>query len=220
MNLLLSFLPIWAFMPPPMMRTLCLEMLQTRGLLVIEGIEVLFITSICSRWSLCWGSIIILSGVFLLLSRDFRVCGLRSITTPPMTALTEFLHENTETNVHLLSVLWYFISTLLWWYLCSCMHTMSMLCSTTDAVSSTSWPILFKVLMLNVAISNLLLHLSKFCLCLSLSSVADFSNTRARAPTSVECTSFFTCAKCDAVWTHGLSESHGNLLMAVFLPHQ
>ena len=66
-------------------------------------------------------------------------------------------------------------------YLCSCMHIMSILCSMTDAVSSGSWPILFKVLMLNVAICIVCLHFSSFC---CLSSVADFSNTEARAPTS------------------------------------
>ena len=59
---------------------------------------------------------------------------------------------------------------------------MSMLGSATDTVSSSSWPILFKVLMLSVVICTMLLHLSN----LSLSSVADFLNTGARAPTSAE----------------------------------
>ena len=54
--------------------------------------------------------------------------------------------------------------------------------SSADAVSSGSCPILFKVLMLNVAICIVCLHFSSFC---CLSSVADFSNTDARAPTSV-----------------------------------
>ena len=61
------------------------------------------------------------------------------------------------------------------------MHIMSILCSTADAVSSDSCPILFKVLTLNVAICSVYLHFSSFC---RLSSVADFSNTEARAPTS------------------------------------
>ena len=61
------------------------------------------------------------------------------------------------------------------------MHIMSMLCSTADAVSSDSCPILFKVLTLNVAICIVCLHFSNFC---CLSSVADFSKTGARAPTS------------------------------------
>ena len=62
------------------------------------------------------------------------------------------------------------------------MHIMSILCSTADAISSGSCPILFKVLTLNVAICSACLHFSSFC---RLSSVADFSNTEARAPTSV-----------------------------------
>ena len=49
-----------------------------------------------------------------------------------------------------------------------------------DAVSSGSCPILIKVVTLNVAICIVRLHFSNFC----LSSVADFSNTEARAPTS------------------------------------
>ena len=66
-------------------------------------------------------------------------------------------------------------------YLCSCMHIMSILCSSADAISSGSCPILFKVLTLNVAICSVCLHFSSFdC----LSSVADFSNTEVRAPTT------------------------------------
>ena len=58
---------------------------------------------------------------------------------------------------------------------------MSILCSSADAISSGSCPILFKVLTLNVAICSVCLHFSSFD-CLSF--VADFSNTEARAPTS------------------------------------
>ena len=58
---------------------------------------------------------------------------------------------------------------------------MSMLCSTADVVSSGSCPILFKVLTLNVAICIVCLHFNNFCY---LSSIADFSNTEARALTS------------------------------------
>ena len=58
---------------------------------------------------------------------------------------------------------------------------MSILCSTADAVSSGSCPILFKLLTLNVAICSVCLHFSSFG---RLSSVADFSNTGARASTS------------------------------------
>ena len=61
------------------------------------------------------------------------------------------------------------------------MHIMSILCSSADAISSGSCPIQFKVVTLNVAICSVCLHFSSFdC----LSSVADFSNTEARAPTS------------------------------------
>ena len=51
------------------------------------------------------------------------------------------------------------------------MHIMYMSCSIAEAVSSGSWPILFKVLTLNVAIFIVLLHICNFCFCLS--SVAD-----------------------------------------------
>ena len=61
------------------------------------------------------------------------------------------------------------------------MHIMSILCSIADVVSSGSCPILFKVFTLNVAICIGCLHFSSFC---CLSSVADFSKTEARAPTS------------------------------------
>ena len=88
-----------------------------------------------------------------------------------------FFHADTVASVHLLSISWYLIS-LFCVYLCSCMH-MSILCSTADAVNSGSWPILFKVLMLNASICIVCLHFSSFC---CLSSVADFSNTEARAP--------------------------------------
>ena len=68
---------------------------------------------------------------------------------------------------------------LLWWYPCSCTHTISMLWSIADAVSSGSWRILFKVLRLNDTICIVLLHFSSFCLCLSF--VAEFSKTGTRA---------------------------------------
>ena len=50
----------------------------------------------------------------------------------------------------------------------------------TYEASSGSCPIFFKVLTFNVAICIVRLHFSYFC----LNSVADFSNTEARAPTS------------------------------------
>ena len=83
------------------------------------------------------------------------------------------------------------------------MHIMSILCSTADAISSGSCPILFKVLMLNVAICSVCLHFSSFD---RLSSVADFSNTEARAPTSAGRAPVCVC---------GLRVGHGYLSMAV-----
>ena len=99
--------------------------------------------------------------------------------------LTELFDADTGVYVHPLPVLWYFISISLWWYLCSCAHTMFILYSAADAVNAGSWPILFKVLTLNVTIHIALLNSSSFCLCLS--SAVNFSNTGARAPVSAEC---------------------------------
>ena len=93
---------------------------------------------------------------------------------------------------------------------------MSILCSMVDAVSPCSCPILFNVLTLNVAICTVRLYFINFC---CLSSVADFSNTGARAPTlagRVFFFFFFTRAKSDAVWTCGLSVDHDYLSVAVF----
>ena len=72
------------------------------------------------------------------------------------------------------------------------MHIMSILCSTADSISSGSCPILFKVLTLNVAICSVCLHSSSFC---RLSSVADFLNTEARAPTPAGRAPFFLPAR-------------------------
>ena len=109
----------------------------------------------------------------------FNALGPISIPTPPTGALTEFFPADTVASVHPLP-LWYLISSVCV-YLCSCMHIMSVLCSTADTVSSGSWPILFRVLTLNVAICIVCLHFNSFC---CLSSVADFSNIKAKAPTS------------------------------------
>ena len=65
-----------------------------------------------------------------------------------------------------LPVSWYLISSECV-YLCSCMHIMSILCSSADAISSGSCPILFRVLTLNVAICSVCLHFSSFD-CLSV----------------------------------------------------
>ena len=110
----------------------------------------------------------------------FNAIGPISNPTPPIAALTEFFHADTVTSDHPLLVSWYLISSVCL-HLCSCMHIMSILCSTADAISSSSCPILFSVLTLNVDICNVCLHFSSFG---RLSSVADFSNSEARAPTS------------------------------------
>ena len=123
---------------------------------------------------------IILGYIFSTLLRVFNALGPISNPTPPTAALTEFFHADTVASDQPLLVSWYLISSVCV-YLCSCMHIMSILCSSADAISSGSCPILFKVLTLNVAICSVCLHFSSFdC----LSSVADFSNTEARAPTS------------------------------------
>ena len=129
---------------------------------------------------------IILGCILSMLLSVFNALGPISIPTPPTVALTEFFHADTVAIVYPLPVSWYLISSV-FVYLCSCMHIMFILCSTADAVSFSSWPILFKVLTLNVAICIVCLHFSSFC---CLSSVADFSNTEARAPTSAGCTPF------------------------------
>ena len=89
-------------------------------------------------------------------------------------------------------------------------NTRSVLCSAADTVSSSSWPVLFKVLTLSDAICTMLLHFSNFCL--YMSSVIDFSKTGARTSTCP----LFIRMKGNVVWTYGLCESHANLLMAVF----
>ena len=124
-------------------------------------------------------AVYILGCILSMLLSVFNALGPMRIPTPPTVALAEFFHTDTVASVHPLPVSWYLISSLCV-YLCSCMRIMSILCSAVDAVSSGSCPILFKVLTLNVAICIVCLHFSRFC---CLSSVADFSNTEARALT-------------------------------------
>ena len=102
-------------------------------------------------------------------------------------------------------------------YLCSCMHIMSILCSTADAVSSGSWSILFKVITLNVAICIVCLHFSIFFFffwfelcCWVFEHWSQGSNLRKTRL-------FFNCAKSDAVCVCGLSVGHGYLSMAIFI---
>ena len=154
---------------------------------------------------------IILGCFFSTLLSVFNALGPISNPTPPTAALTEFFHADTVASDQPLPVSWYLISSVCV-HLCSCMHIMSILCSSANAISSGSCPNLFKFLTLNVAICSVCLHFSSFdC----LSSVADFSNTEARAPTSAGRAPFFTRAKSDAVCVCGLSVGHGYLSMAV-----
>ena len=106
----------------------------------------------------------------------------------------------------------------IWYPRCACICVLVCIlclsCSTADAVSSGSWPILFKVLTLNVAICIVCLHFSSFC---CLSPVADFSNTEVKAPISAGRAPFYNRVKNDVVYVCGLSVGHGYLSMAVFL---
>ena len=113
---------------------------------------------------------IILSCIFSVLFSDFRARVPISVPTPHIVTLTECFHADAKTNVHPLHLSWYFIS-LLWVYLCSCTHSISMFWSIAEAVSSTTWPNLFKVLTLNVAICIVRLHFSNFCLIWALLAI-------------------------------------------------
>ena len=149
--------------------------------------------------------------IFSMLFCIFNALGPISNPTPPTAALTKFFHADTVMSDHPLPVSGYLISSVCV-YLCSCMHIMSILCSSADVISSGSCPILFKVLTLNVAICSVCLHFSSFdC----LSSVADFSNTEARAPASAGRAPFLPAWRAMrfvyVVWVR----SHGYLSMAV-----
>ena len=143
----------------------------------------------------------------------FNALGPISIPTPPTLALTEFFHADTVPSVHPLPVSWYLISSVCV-HLCSCMHIISILCSTADEVSSGSCPILFKVLTLNVAICIVCLNFSSFC---CLRSVADFFEHWGQGPNLSRTRPLFTRAKSDVVYVCGLSVGHGYLSMAVFI---
>ena len=106
---------------------------------------------------------IILGCIFYMLFSDFRACVPISIPTPLIMALTEFFHVDAVASVHPLPKLWYIISSLCM-YLSSWMHIMFVLWSMANAVISGRYPILFKVLTLNIAICIVCLHFSNFCL--------------------------------------------------------
>ena len=156
---------------------------------------------------------IILGWIFSMLFTDFRACGPISIATPPIVTMTEFFHTDAVACVYPLPLSWYLISSLCV-YICPLMHIMSILWSMADAVNPGSCPFLYKFLTLNVVIYIVCLHFGIFCY---LSSVADFSNTKARAPVSAGRAPFFTRAKSDVVYVCGLSVGHGYLPEAVFI---
>ena len=150
---------------------------------------------------------IILGCIFSTLSSIFNALGPISNPTPPTAALTEFFHADTVASDQPLPVSWYLISSE-YVYLCSCMHIMSILCSSADAISSGSCPILFKVLTLNVAICSVCLHFSSFDCSWFFEHWGQGSNLSRTRP-------FFTRSKSDAVCESGLSVGHGYLSMAV-----
>ena len=149
--------------------------------------------------------------IFSMLFSVFNALGPISNPTPPTAALTEFFHADAVTSDHPLPVSWYLISSVCV-YLCSCMHIMSILCSSADAISSGSCPILFRVLTLNVAICSVCLHFSSFSLFELCSWFFEHwgqgSNLSRTHP-------FFTRAKSDVVCVCGLNMGHGYLSMAV-----
>ena len=124
--------------------------------------------------------------IFSMLFSDFRARHSISIPTPP---ITEFFSMQIQRKTSIHCLYWDILYLSLWSNLYSCMHILSMLWSNAEALSSGSWPILFDVLTLNVAICIELLHFSNFSF--SLNSVTNFSNTRARAPNSAGPAPFF-----------------------------
>ena len=97
---------------------------------------------------------IILGCILTMLLNDFNALGPISMPSPPTVALIEFFYADIVASIHPLPVSWYLISSLSL-YLCSCMNIFFILCSTADAVSSGSWPILFKVLTCQVNLASL-----------------------------------------------------------------
>ena len=76
-----------------------------------------------------------------------------------------FFHSDAEINIRPLLISKYFSSSSLWQYLCPCMHIMSVLCLTADAVGFVSWFLVFKIQTLKVAILTKFLYVPKMCLC-------------------------------------------------------
>ena len=106
--------------------------------------------------------------IFSILFSEFRTRLLISIPTHRIVALTEVFHADTVASSHPLPASRYLISSLCV-YQWSWMHVMSILWSIADTVSSCSCPILFKVLMLNVAICTVCLQ----CVCVCVRVCGD-----------------------------------------------
>ena len=109
------------------------------------------------------GATIILGCIFSTLFSDFRARGPISIFTPPIAVLIEFFHADAEISISqyrgILRLLYYDgICVFLYAYY------VYVMISTADAVSSDSWPILFKVLTLNLVICiEVIFFLYEFC---------------------------------------------------------
>ena len=93
------FFPIWAFMSPPLTRTLCFRMLRIKEDSSSE--KAMSSVSSLTLVGLYQGMIVALrlqlkylGCIFPMLFGDFRVCGPISIPTRPIEALTEFFHAN------------------------------------------------------------------------------------------------------------------------------
>ena len=89
-----------------------------------------------------------------------------------MTSLSDFFHADAETNVHPLLVLWYFISSR-YGSIYFIVGIQGPYCALAQMLSAQ----VTGLFCLNAYMCSMLLHLSNFGLDLSLSSVADFSNT-------------------------------------------
>ena len=136
---------------------------------------------------------ITLGSIFSVVFSDYGGCSPISIPKPPIVALTEFSMQ----MQWLASIHCQYPDISYPPYECTCV-LVCIFCLCYDLSPRRLAPRV--VLTFNVTICTVRLHFSHFCF--SLSSVADFSNTWARAPTSAV----------------GLSMGHGNLLMAVFIP--
>ena len=86
-----------------------------------------------------------LVSILYLLWSDFKAVNPISIPTPPNVALKDLCPADTVASVHPLPIMWYSISSLCV-HLCSWMDIMSILYFTPDAVSSSSCPVLYKLL--------------------------------------------------------------------------